>query len=138
MLNITMTKKGIGTVNFTQSSEGDMVVVTLIGNISFETTPDGANKLYTQYLQNGFTVKPQKERKVSAPKEPKAEKPKRTREEALTAKYGDKETRRQYVEAKKYFRRYWLNKGLKYGEMFEYTVKLSLDNWEASGRPALA
>ena len=149
MLNITMTKRGIGTVNFTQSSEGDMVVVTLIGNISFETTPDGANELYTQYLQNGFTVKPQKERKVSAPKEPKAEKPKKTREEALTEKYGDKETRRAYVMAKNHFTRVVVDSLVKWQKehrrltVKEYNtqkalgVKQMLKAWEECGRPSL-
>lgn len=134
MLNITMTKRGIGTVNFTQSSEGGMVVVTLIGNISFETTPDGANELYTQYRHNGFTVKPQKEKKVYAPKEPKAEKPKSKRFIYC------KESRQ--IWAKEYSRRIAEGrvkisslKGNAYWEArheLETTVKAEMKVWEAS------
>lgn len=137
-MNIILTRKGYGSVRFTQMGVGEAVDVTVSDGVTFCTTPDGANELYRQYIAKGFARKAIAEPKVHAPKAPKVSKPKVSREEALTAKYGDKESRRQYVEAKKYFRRYWLNHGLTYGEMFDCAVELSLNHWEAEGRPSLA
>ena len=86
---------------------------------------------------NGVPVKDGKviktEPKAAAPKEPA---PKKTREESLTEKYGSKEDRKAYIEAKKAFRKFYLSKGMKYGKAFDAAVKNALDIWEAKGRPA--
>lgn len=148
MLNITMVKRGVGTVYFTQKNSGEMVDITTVEGITFSVMPDDANDIYGEYIEKGFTVKPQKEPKVASPKTPKAEKPKMTREESLTEKYGDKETRKLYVEAKKHFTKAvvaTLTKWQKdhrrlslkeYADQREKGIKKMLADWEAAGRPA--
>lgn len=150
MLNIVMTKKGIGTVNFTQRSEGEMVDITTIGGVTFTVTPSDANDIYKEYIGNGFTVKVTPEKKVASPKKPKVEKPKVSREEALTAKYGDKEARKAYITAKAHFAKVvvatltkWQNENRKlslkeYADQRDKGIKQMLANWEAQGRPSLA
>ena len=98
------------------------------------------NSAYKQYLSEGWTVKPEKESRKDAPKkhEKKTDKVKKTREEALTEKYGDKEHRTQYIKAKESLRKYY---GVKYniwGKVLDEKVKNALDKWEAAGRPALS
>ena len=131
---ITMTKKGVGSVNFTQSSEGEGVIVTMPHGIVLTVSPSEANSIYKQYQDNGFTVKPQKERKVSAPSEPNAEKPKSKRFIYC------KESRQ--IWAKEYSRRIAEGrvkisslKGNAYWEArheLETTVKAEMKVWEAS------
>lgn len=134
-MNIILTRKGYGSVRFTQMGVGEAVDVTVSDGVTFCTTPDGANELYRQYIAKGFARKAIAEPKVHAPKAPKVSKPKVSREEALTAKYGDKESRRQYVEAKKKMRRAVLAMGYDYGKKFDGMVKTNMEAWEAFGRP---
>lgn len=148
MLNIVMTKKGIGSVMFYQENTGAMVDITTIGGVTFTVAPNDANDIYAEYIGKGFTVKPQKEKKTASPKKPKVEKPKVSREEALTSRYGDKEARKAYITAKNHFakvvvatltewqkdhRRLSLKE---YADQREKGIKKMLTDWEAAGRPA--
>lgn len=149
-MNIILTRKGYGSVRFTQLGVGEMVDVTVSDGVTFCTTPDGANELYRQYIAKGFARKAIAEPKVQAPKAPKVSKPKVSREEALTAKYGDKETRKAYVMAKNHFTRVVVDSLVKWQKehrrltVKEYNaqktlgVKQMLKAWEESGRPSLA
>ena len=149
---ITMVRiEDLDRVTMSQQRKGGKVTISSTNSgLCFTVSKDEANAMFLDLKKKGYVMEidvnikeidgaqtpkgsEESEEKVFSPK-----KPKKTREESLTAKYGDKEHRRQYVEARKYFRRFWLNKGLKYGEMFDYTVKLSLNHWEAEGRPNLA
>lgn len=149
MTTIVMAKRGIGTVTLTQTTDG-MVDITTVEGLTFTVDKDGGNALYLELLGKGFTVKPQKEPKVAAPKEPKVEKTPKTREQSLTEKYGDKEARKAYVEAKKRFTREVVDSLTKWQKdhrrltLAEYAdqrnkgVKQMLKAWEDNGRPALA
>lgn len=150
MLNMVMTKKGIGTVIFAQKNTGEMVDITTIGGVTFTVMPNDANGIYKEYIANGFTVKATPEKKVASPKKPKAEKPNVSREEALTAKYGDKEARKAYITAKNHFAKVvvatltkWQNENRRlslkeYADQRDKGIKQMLANWEAQGRPSLA
>ena len=140
MAIVTLVKRGVGTVTMIQQTSGGLVDVQLCNDIGFYTDKDGANELYLQYIRAGYTVKPTKETKVAAPKEPK---PKKTREQSLTEKYGDIESRRAYIAAKKAFHRYFMNelKGRNvsnqtYLKAVDLLTKKTLANWEAAGRPS--
>lgn len=95
------------------------------------------NNMFHQLKKGGFTVLPKSE----APKEPEAPK---TRNEALTEKYGDKTARQQYMRTKKYLEGAWRRGILKNrpelkGKEFHDAVMLGVNNdlkkWEANGRP---
>lgn len=149
MTTIVMAKRGIGTVTLTQTTDG-MVDITTVEGLTFTVDKDGGNALYLELLEKGFTVKPQKEPKVAAPKTPKVEKNPKTREQSLTEKYGDKETRRAYIEAKKHFTKVvveslteWQKNHRRltlaeYADQRNKGVKQMLKAWEENGRPALA
>lgn len=96
---------------------------------------------------NGVAVKDGKavnnEPKVASPKKPKAEKPKVSREEALTAKYGDKEARKAYILEKQRLEGLWRRgvaknnpelKGKDFHDAVMLGVKNDLAKWEANGR----
>lgn len=145
MLNITMAKKGIGTVIFSQRNTGEMVDITTIGGVTFTVMPNDANGIYKEYIANGFTVKATPEKKVASPKKPKVEKTPKTREQSLTEKYGDKEARKQYAVAKAYFTSKGREALRKYKVSYEtfhkgvdLYVKNNMKAWEAQGRPSLA
>ena len=139
MLNITMTKKGVGTVVFSQKNSGEMVDITTIGGVTFTVMPNDANGIYAEYIDNGFTVKATPEPKVAAPKEPK---PKKTREESLTEKFGDKDCRREYMKAKNAFTGFYRRKLCgkvafnDFHKAVEQCVTTALEKWEKAGRPA--
>lgn len=99
---ITMVKAGHGSVTLKQGQYSDgqkWYVMTANGIDTSINGPIAMNMAYKQYIANGWTVKPAKEeKKVAAPKPPK--KVKKSREEALTEKYGDKDQRRAYIQRK--------------------------------------
>lgn len=137
MKKVTMTKKGFTTKVLVQTDDRRYIMV----EEGIEHRLDGAdalNALYKDYLAKGYTVKPEKEVKeekaAAAPKEPK---PKKSREERLTEKYGDKEQRRAFVEARKVVRRALLLQGYHYGKDFDLAVKDMMALWEAEGRPEI-
>lgn len=136
MKKVTMTKKGFTTKVLVQTDDRRYIMI----EEGIEHRLDGAdalNALYKDYLAKGYTVKPEKEvkeEKAAAPKDPK---PKKSREERLTEKYGDKEQRRAFVEARKVVRRALLLQGYHYGKEFDDKVKEAMAEWEAIGRPAL-
>lgn len=141
MLNITMAKKGIGTVIFSQRNTGEMVDITTIGGVTFTVAPNDANGIYKEYIANGFTVKVTPEKKVASPKKT-APKPKKTREESLTEKYGTKEERKAYMKAKNDFTGFYRRKLCgkvafnDFHKAVEQCVKNALDQWDANGRPS--
>ena len=92
MKNITMTKKGIGTVELTATNCGYFYAAN--GVVIEVNSAEELNNIYVSYKAQGWTVKPEKE--VKAPKAPKEPKEKKTREESLTEKYGTKEERREF------------------------------------------
>lgn len=126
------------TVKFSQAKTGSEVTIKLYQNGvctgGLVCTPEVANTWYSTYRNRGF--------KTSA--EVKAAAPKQTREEGLTKKYGDKESRKAYVEAKKAFHRYFMiktpEKGFKdhkeYLKAIDQKVAYALQKWEEAGRPA--
>lgn len=136
MKAITMVKKGVGTVTLIQTDSEVFISAKEIRH----PDKDILNATYRQFLADGYTVKPEKEPKKEAPKPEteKTEKVKKTREEALTEKYGDKEHRTQYIEAKKSLRKYYGAKYHIWGKVLEEKVKNALDKWEEAGRPALS
>ena len=95
MTKIQLTKKGFKGVTFIQVVEGS--VGYLCNDISQTLTPEQANRIYKAYLSNGWTAKVIPEKPSMAPqiKSKPVEKP--TRDEALTAKYGDIDKRREYI-----------------------------------------
>ena len=95
MKKIQLTKSGFKAVMFIQVVEGS--VGFLCNNVSQTLTSAEANRIYTQYISNGWTVKSIPEKPSMAPQEKSktVEKPKQTREEALTEKYGDINKRRE-------------------------------------------
>ena len=97
MKKIQLTKSGFKAVMFIQVVEGS--VGFLCNNVSHTLTSAEANRIYTQYISNGWTVKSIPEKPSMAPQEKSktVEKPKQTREEALTEKYGDINKRREYI-----------------------------------------
>ena len=105
MTKITMTKKGIGTVILQQGEYRDgqrYYTITANGVTTSLKDAYATNMAYKHYLAAGWTVKPEEaekpeEKAVAAPKEPK---PQKTRAEALEEKYGDIETRREYINKK--------------------------------------
>lgn len=137
-------------VQFIQYVAGETDIIIRRGDFLYSDVVDSkeAKERCQRYLDNGFkvvsingvAVKDGKvmntEKKVTSPKKPKVEKPKVSREEALTKAYGSKEDRKAYVEARAAFRRFYLNKGMKYGKEFEATVKNALRKWNEAGRPA--
>lgn len=136
-----MMSNGQVSVSMTQYEKGGMVdyVITRGGYIdTFVITKEEANQKYALLKNQGFKVIPEKEVKeekaAAAPKEPK---PKKTREERLTEKYGDKESRKAFVEARKAVRRALLLQGYHYGKDFDLAVKDAMAEWEAMGRPVL-
>lgn len=100
MTKIQLTKSGFKAVMFIQVVEGS--VGFLCNNVSQTLTSAEANRIYTQYISNGWTVKSIPEKPSMAPQEKvkPMEKPKQTRDEALTEKYGDINKRREYVALK--------------------------------------
>lgn len=94
MKTITMTKRGIGSIELTATDVG--YFYTANGVVSEVNSAEELNNLYVAYKSQGWTVKPEKE--VKAPKEPKEPKEKKSREERLTEKYGDIETRREFCK----------------------------------------
>lgn len=142
MLNITMAKKGIGTVIFSQRNTGEMVDITTIGGVIFTVSPSDANDIYKEYIGKGFTVKATPEKKVASPKKPKVEKTPKTREESLTEKYGTKEERKAYMKAKNDFTGFYRRKLCgkvafnDFHKAVEQCVKNALDQWDANGRPS--
>ena len=94
MKNITMTKKGIGTVELTATTCGYFYAAN--GVVIEVNSAEELNNIYVSYKAQGWTVKPEKE--VKAPKAPKEPKEKKSREERLTEKYGDIETRREFCK----------------------------------------
>lgn len=149
MTTIVMAKRGIGTVTLTQTTDG-MVDITTVEGLTFTVDKDGGNALYLELLGKGFTVKPQKEPKVAAPKNPKVEKTTKTREQSLTEKYGDKEARKAYIMAKSHFTKVVVDSLTKwqkdhrkltlaeYADQRDKGIKQMLKAWEDNGRPALA
>lgn len=95
MKKIQLTKRGIGTVSFIQVVEGSVGLIC--NGISQTLTTEEANRIYSLYVKNGWTVKSIPEKPSMAPqiKSEPVEKP--TRDEALTAKYGDIDKRREYI-----------------------------------------
>lgn len=152
MATFTMVRKGFESVTFsfisvaiTDTESGvadteDIYTLTIgKGQNAISVKLDGkvgCEMVYHQYLAKGYKVVATPEPKVASPKKPKVEKPKVSREEALTKAYGSKEDRKAYIEAKKAFRRFYLNKGMKYGKEFDSTVKNALNKWNEAGRPA--
>ena len=126
------------TVKFSQNNAKTEVTIkvydgtTLSGGLV--CTPDVANNWWKVYIARGF--------KTSA--EVKAEAPKKTRDQSLTEKYGDKESRKAYVEARKAFHRYFMiktpEKGFgnhkEYLKAIDQKVAYALQKWEEAGRPA--
>lgn len=99
-MKITMSKKGNKRVVLEQGvyTTGQKWYRAVIGNVTFPVeNAMSLNMIYTQFLNDGYTVIKEKEPKVAAPKEPK---PVKTRAEALTEKYGDIEVRRAYMAHK--------------------------------------
>lgn len=152
MATFTMVRKGFESVTFNYVSvtltdretgkvEHEDIYTLVIGKganaVSVKLDGKvGCEMVYHQYLAKGYKVVETPEPKVASPKKPKVEKPKVSREEALTKAYGSKEDRKAYVEARAAFRRFYLNKGMKYGKEFEATVKNALRKWNEAGRPA--
>jgi hypothetical protein len=130
-------------ITFTQNQNGGNVTVTGDGLSGVSLTVEEANHLWNGKRSLGWTS----EKPTFAPKEPKV---KKTREEALTEKYGDKETRKAYVMAKNHFTRVVVDSLVKWQKehrrltVKEYNaqktlgVKQMLKAWEECGRPSLA
>lgn len=102
MKKIKVSKAGVGTVIFMQTVNGN-VTMTRDGIDQIISTEE-ANRIYTAYLSKGWTAKVIPVKELAAPQEKSktVEKPKKapefkTREEALTAKYGDITKRREYI-----------------------------------------
>lgn len=102
MKKIVLTKKGYKSVMFIQVVEGQ--VGFLCNGISQTLPQTEANRIYGLYIKQGWTAKVIPVKAVAAPQEKSktVEKPKKapefkTREEALTAKYGDITKRREYI-----------------------------------------
>ena len=126
------------TVKFAQSKAGSEVTIKVYDSGKctggLVCTPDVANTWFATYRKRGF--KTSDEVKASAPK--------KTRDQSLTEKYGSKEDRKAYVEAKKAFHRYFMiktpEKGFKdhkeYLKVVEGKVQYALKKWEEAGRPA--
>lgn len=100
MTKIQLTKKGYKAVMFIQVVDG--VVGFVCNDVSQTLSPEEANRIYNLYTKNGWTAKSIPEKASNAPqiKSESPKKPVQTREEALTAKYGDIEKRREYVALK--------------------------------------
>ena len=142
---ITMTKVGHGTVVMKQGqySDGEKWYTLTANGIEVSMKSAVAmNMAYKQYLQEGWTVKPAKiEKAVKAPTQPK---PKKTREESLTAKYGDKDQRRAYKKAEADFHRYYMLKidSKAFTDHKDFLKAVAektanaLQKWDEAGRPA--
>ena len=141
---IVLTKKGYGTVTLTQGtySDGAKYYTATTNNVTYSINgPMALNTIYKQHLQSGWTVKAQPEQKVAAPKKTVV---KKTREESLTEKYGDKDSRREYKKAEAAFHRFYMIKvnAKSFKDHKEYLRVVAektanaLKVWEAQGRPA--
>lgn len=135
---IRMTKKGYPTIELFQNGSGQNVDVVISG-MTFSVDVASANDLYVDRLENGYKVAPQKDQKVAAPKEPTAkpkkvektaEEKKAEREQKLTEKYGDIETRRAYIQKRQTI---WAEESAKIAEAVKNgeMKRLRKDEWKA-------
>lgn len=156
--SVVMTKKGCGTITLNQPMIHGPIYLTvfnvtseIVGDVSekvkelkaagFEiskitqheavaASPKKSVTLEEQYRKNLAEIngKVKVEKKTASPKKPTSEKVNKTREEALTEKYGDLDTRRAYAQKRSTI---WNEEAAKIAEEVKKTGKrLRKDAWK--------
>lgn len=127
---VTLTKDDV-TVDFVQFQKG--TVIYIVNKVPTPLPTAVAIATIKQYIKDGWkkTVNPTEE-KLYAPKEPTktAEEKKAEREQRLTEKYGDIETRRAYIQKRNAI---WAEESAKIAEAVKNgnMKRLRKDEWKA-------
>lgn len=125
---VTLTKDNT-TVDFVQFHEG--TVIYIVNKVPTVLPTATAVATIKQYMKDGWKKTVKGEEKLYAPKEPKtAEEKKAEREQRLTEKYGDIETRRAYVNRRQTI---WAEESAKIAEAVKNgeMKRLRKDDWKA-------
>lgn len=126
---VTLTKNNT-TVDFVQFHEG--TVIYIVNKVPTVLPTAVAIATIKQYMKDGWgKVENPAEEKLYAPKEPKTtEEKKAEREQKLTEKYGDIETRRAYVQKRQTI---WAEESAKIAEAVKNgeMKRLRKDEWKA-------
>lgn len=131
---VTLEKDGI-TVDFVQFHEGS--VMYIVNKVPTIISTNAAVATIKQYLKDGWKKTVNDEEKLYAPEEPTpkkvektAEEKKAEREQRLTEKYGDLETRRAYVNRRQTI---WAEESAKIAEAVKNgeMKRLRKDEWKA-------
>ena len=126
---VTLTKNN-STVDFVQFHEG--TVIYIVNKVPTVLPTVIAVATIKQYMKDGWSkVEKTNEKKLYAPKEPKTDEEKKAeREQKLTEKYGDIETRRAYVQKRQTI---WAEESAKIAEAVKNgeMKRLRKDEWKA-------
>lgn len=125
---VTLTKDNT-TVDFVQFHEGS--VIYIVNKVPTTLPTATAVATIKQYMKDGWSKVNTTEEKLYAPKEPKtAEEKKAEREQRLTEKYGNIETRRAYVQKRQTI---WAEESAKIAEAVKNgeMKRLRKDEWKA-------
>lgn len=132
--SVVMTKKGCGTITLNQPMIHGPIYLTVF-NVTSEIKSDVAEKV-NEFKAAGFEITKvtQHEAVAASPKKPTdtekvaTDKVTKTREEALTEKYGDLDTRRAYAQKRSTI---WNEEAAKIAEEVKKTGKrLRKDAWK--------